>query len=672
MRASDPGSTLDRLERIDVPRDPLPPLTSAFIVGFFVYELAYLLGAFSTRAFFILPESHRAISLGLIIFLTLLLKRIDGRTGGRVPWYDYLIMVAGAAGCFYIAPTDRIVHLQMASPVVPPLELALGTMTILVLLEGTRRVSGWALPAILVVFIGYAVFADRFPVPFYGRAHSLSRVIGEIYLSLDGVFGRVMGLWTRVLVVFMLFGGFLQVSGAGRFFVRLALALTGHLRGGPAKVATVASGLFGTISGSAAADVAATGVITIPMMKAMGYRPAFAGAVEAVASTGGVVMPPVMGMVAFMMAEFLDVPYLEVALAAAIPAALYYFSLYMLVDLEARRNDLGGLPASSLPSVWETLRGGWFYVIPIAVLVYTLAFSRMPAGIAAAYGLGALLIVSSFNPETRFTFPRLLHGFQASARNSVVIAVICGSVGILVASVVITGATLRMGVLLVEAAGDRLFPLLLMAGVGSLVLGTGVPSIASYTLLAVTVAPAVIELGVPAIGAHLFVVYWGVSHVFTPPVGGALYIASSFSGVDIWRQGFHAVRLGIAIFVVPFLFCYHPELLLIGTPEAILLQTLIAALAMVCVTSSFIGYIRTPLGWTTRVWLVAAAVALAVQGPVLLPAGLLLALAVMASQLVAARAAAPHDRETTWPDRPAGPEEAPLTGDRRGSPRREP
>ena len=609
----------------------------------------------------VLRSVHVGFALTLA-FLTLPLTR-QGEHEHPRPWDLALIVVALAASAYPVFFLDylmtRIYYVDDPTIV----DLVLGWAMVVLVLEATRRSVGLALPLTAAAFIVYAL-------TFGGQGWLI--LIDQLYLTTEGIFGIPAGVSASYVILFIIFGALVERSGTGKLFMDFALALTGHQVGGPAKVACVTSGLFGTVSGSAVANVMTTGTFTIPLMRRIGYRPAFAGAVEAVASTGGVVMPPVMGMVAFMMAEFLDVPYLEVALAAAIPAALYYFSLYMLVDLEARRNDLGGLPASSLPSVWETLRGGWFYVIPIAVLVYTLAFSRMPAGIAAAYGLGALLIVSSFNPETRFTFPRLLHGFQASARNSVVIAVICGSVGILVASVVITGATLRMGVLLVEAAGDRLFPLLLMAGVGSLVLGTGVPSIASYTLLAVTVAPAVIELGVPAIGAHLFVVYWGVSHVFTPPVGGALYIASSFSGVDIWRQGFHAVRLGIAIFVVPFLFCYHPELLLIGTPEAILLQTLIAALAMVCVTSSFIGYIRTPLGWTTRVWLVAAAVALAVQGPVLLPAGLLLALAVMASQLVAARAAAPHDRETTWPDRPAGPEEAPLTGDRRGSPRREP
>lgn len=590
----------------------LPKATRIFIVAFFLYEVLFVLGAFSTRYFFILGESHRAVSLGLIIILTFLLVRTRKDDPRPVPWYDVLIMTLGAIGCFYIAPTSRVVELQMASPEVGSLELALGVVTILVLLEGTRRVSGAVLPAILIFFIIYALFANRFPGILYGRGHSFDRVIGELYLSVSGIFGDVMGLWTRVLVVFILFGGFLQVSGAGRFFIDFALSLTGHLRGGPAKVAVIASGLFGTVSGSAAADVATTGVITIPMMKDANYRPAFAGAVEAVASTGGVLMPPMMGMVAFMVAEFLDIAYLEVCIAAAIPAVLYYVSLYLLVDLEARRSGLSGLPTGELPKLRDTLKAGWHFFVPLAVLVFYLAVLRYPPGVSALYGLGALFVVTWPRPETRFTWARVMEGCERAARTALLVAIICGSVGILITSVAITGTTLRLAILLVQASGGYLLVLLTLAGLVSLVLGTGVPAIASYVLLATTVAPAIVELGVPAIGAHLFVLYWGISHVITPPVGGALYIASSFSGVDIWRQGYEAMKLGIALFVVPFIFCYHPELVMIGTPAAIAVRTVVAFGAMFCIASAFIGYLRAPLAPWQRGALAASACALIV------------------------------------------------------------
>lgn len=610
----------------------LPLATRTFIVIFFVYELLYLLGAFSTRHFFLLEESHRAISLGLVIILTLLMKRARKDDTGPVPWYDYLLMAAGAGACFYVAPTSRIVELQMASPEVEPDELVLGIVTILVLLEATRRVSGTVLPLILVFFIFYAVYADLFPGFLYGRAHSFSRVIGELYLSVEGVFGDVMGLWTRILVVFILFGGFLHASGAGRFFIDLALALTGHLRGGPAKVAVIASGLFGTVSGSAAADVATTGVVTIPMMKGARYRPEFAGAVEAVASTGGVLMPPMMGMVAFMVAEFLDIPYLQVCIAAVIPALLYYLSLYFLVDLEALKSGLRGMPASELPSARETITKGWFFFIPLLVLVFYLAVMRYPPGTSALYGLVSLLIVTLPKKQMRFTLKRVMAAFEAAARTSLVVAVICGSVGILITSVAITGATLRLAVLLVEASGGHLMAILLLAGLASLLLGTGVPAIASYVLLATTVAPAITELGVPEIGAHLFVLYWGISHMITPPVGGALYIASSFSGVGIWQQGYHAIRLGIALFVIPFLFCYHPELLMMGTSAQIVLRSLVALLAMFSIASSFIGYLFTPLGWMERLVLAAAGTAFVVQSTVAMIAGLTALTAILARQ----------------------------------------
>ncbi len=613
------------------PEPSYPAAVLAFIVAFFVYELLYVLGAFSTQYFFLLGESHRAISLGLLIVLTLLLRRARAGAPARIPWYDYVLMAAGAAGCFYIAPTAKIIELQTASPIIGTFELTLGIVTLLVLLEGTRRVSGPVLPGLLVAVMLYAMFADRFPGVLYGRAHSFTRVIGEVYLSLDGIFGSVMRLWTRILVVFIVFGAFLQACGAGRFFIDLALSLTGHLRGGPAKVAILASGLFGTISGSAAADVATTGVVTVPMMRRLGYPAAFAGAVEAVASTGGVLMPPMMGMVAFMVAEVLDSPYLDVCIAAAIPAGLYYLSLYLLVDFEARKSALEGLPRDALPDFGETWRRGWFFFVPLLVLVYCLAALRYPPGLSALYGLGGLVIVAAFRAETRFTWARVLHGFELAARNALIVAIICGSVGMLIASIVITGAALRMGVLLVQASGGQLLPLLMLAGLASLVLGTGVPAIASYMLLAVTVAPAIVDLGVPAIGAHLFVLYWGISHVITPPVGGALYIAASFSGVDIWRQGFHAMRLGIALFVVPFIFCYHPELLMIGAPADIVVQTGLAVAAMACVTAGFIGYLRGRLGPLPRLAMVGAGVGFIVQGLL----GLTLAPALVAA--VAAR-----------------------------------
>ena len=622
MTGPDASDSVDPTSSALPAERPWPSATRAFVVAFFTYELLYVLGAFSTEHFFVLSESHRAISLGLLIILTFLLRRARAGDTGPVPWYDYPIMAIGAAGCFYIAPTAKIVELETASPVIGIFELTLGVVTLLVLLEGTRRVSGPVLPLLLVGFVVYAMFADRFPGVLYGRAHSFTRVIGELYLSLDGIFGNVMRLWTRVLVVFILFGAFLQACRAGRFFINLALALTGHLRGGPAKVAIIASGLFGTISGSAAADVATTGVVTIPMMKSLGYRPAFAGAVEAVASTGGVLMPPMMGMVAFMVAEFLDIPYLQVCIAAAIPALLYYISLYMLVDLESLKSSLKGIPKAELPSLGQTWREGWLFFIPLIVLVYCLAVLRYAPGMSAINGLLALVVVASVKPETRFTPRRLLEGFELAARNSLVVAIICGSVGMLIASIVITGATLRMGILLVQASGDQLIVLLGLAGVASLILGTGVPAIASYMLLAVTVAPAIVDLGVPAIGAHLFVLYWGISHVITPPVGGTLYIASTFSGVDIWRQGYHAMSLGIALFVVPFIFCYHPELLMIGRPIDIVLQVVLALGCMACFTAASVGYLFGGLGGIARVVLVAAGVALIVQGPLATGAGL--------------------------------------------------
>lgn len=613
----------------ELPNRILATGIKVFIALFFIYQLLYILGLFTTQYFYILPESHRAMSLGLIITLTFLLKRARKGDSQRIPWYDWLLIVAGLVGCFYMAPTSKIQELEYASPVLSPLELTLSIVTVLVLLEATRRVSGIALPLILVFFIFYAMYAEHFPGLLYGMSHEFPRLMGELYLSLDGIFGIVMGLWVSILVVFIVFGGLLEASGAGQFFINLALSLAGHVRGGPAKVAIIASGLFGTMNGSAAANVATTGVITIPMMKGVGYKPGFAGATEAVASTGGIIMPPMMGMVAFMVAEFLDVPYIEVCIAAAIPAFLYYFTLYWQVDFESIKSGLKGLPKSELPSLKQTLRGGWFYFVPLLVLIYFLAVLRYPAGMCCMYSIFALILVSMFKKESRLTPKRIMAGFEAAARSTLVVAVICGSVGILITSIMITGATLRMAVLMVQASGGSVLIILVLAGIVSLLLGTGMPAIASYIFLAVTVAPALVQLGLPIMAAHLFVFYWGTSHVITPPVGGCLYIASSLSGVSMWRQGYYAVRLGIAVYMVPFLFAYHPALLMMGTPLEIALAIVFALIGMFCVASGFSGYLVKPANWIQRGMLLGAAVALFVQSFLAIVVGLALVVIVL-------------------------------------------
>ena len=595
----------------------LPKLTRAFIVAFFLYEVAYLLGAFSTSYFFLLDESHRAISLGLIIILTFLLVR--GRKGDRdngdntkVPWHDYVLMTFGALGCFYIAPTARVVDLQLASPEAATLELFLGVVTLLVLLEGTRRVSGSVLPALLAFFVAYALFADHFPGFLYGRGHTFSRVIGELYLSVNGIFGNVMSLWTRILVAFILFGGFLQVSGAGKFFIDLALALTGHLPGGAAKVAVIASGLFGTISGSAAADVATTGVITIPMMKEARYRPAFAGAVEAVASTGGVLMPPMMGMVAFMVAEFLDIPYLDVCIAAAIPAGLYYVSLYFLVDLEAKRSRASRARACRSPTVIEDAATG---------LVFFRA-PRSPRVLPCGPSLSARY--------QRSLWPRgALRRHAVRPRN----ALHLGPPPVGIRAVGTHGAHrghhLRLGghpyYQPRDYRGD-------VARRDSARPGFGRPP-------AVSARPRWIRV---AYARHRCSCHWlvraarddrgarhyrarGSAHRRAPlcpllgdqprhyPARGrcALHCLLVLGGGHL-AAGLRSDQARIALFVVPFIFCYHPELLMIGAPSAIALRVVLAVVAMFCIAASFIGFLRKPLRLWERIVLACAGAALIV------------------------------------------------------------
>jgi TRAP transporter 4TM/12TM fusion protein len=588
-------------------------LVTAFVIGFFLYHILYILGLFSTRYFFLLGESHRAISLGLVLALTFLLVPSGKHVlSCSLAWYDVVFMLICVMGCFYMAA--NIISI-MASRIAPTsAEVILGVLVIFAVLEGVRRTSGIALALLMLLFILYAKFCNYFPGAFYGRGYSFERVIAESYFSYHGIFGIVSRLFSTVIVVFVMFGGFLQVSGAGRFFIDLSLSLAGHLRGGPAKMAVLASALFGTINGSAAANVATTGVLTIPMMIKTGQRPYFAAAVEAVASTGGIIMPPIMGMVAFLVAEFLDIPYLTVCFAAVVPAILYYIALYWQIDFEAAKRGLKGIPRVELPSIKKTLMEGWLYLVPIAVLVFFLAGLRYPPSLSCLYGIGSLLLVSVFKKEMRFSWKKITEAFETSMSGILILGAVCAAVGILIACMTLTGVPLRLTGILTELSGGHLLPLLLIAGIVSIILGAGLPALATYTIVAVTIAPALINFGVQPIVAHMFILYYGLSHVITPPVCVAVYISSAIAKSNMWRTGFQAVLLGIVIFLVPLIFVYKPTLLMIGEPTSIALAIVTAVIGVTILAAGVSGYLLKRASWLQRVLLIAAGLMLMMPG----------------------------------------------------------
>lgn len=450
------------------------------------------------------------------------------------------------------------------------LDTIVGVALIVILVEMTRRLMGWFLPAIALLFLFYAISGADLPGILGHRGYSFQRVISVIF-STQGIYGIPMHVSAAFAFLFIIFGAFLRGSGVGDFFIQLAFSLTGTRRGGPAKAAVVSSALFGTISGSAVSNVVTTGTFTIPLMKKVGYKPYFAGAVEAVASTGGQIMPPVMGTAAFVMAEFTGIPYEKIIIAAIVPAILYFVAVYFMLDFEAMTLGLVGLPRRELPKIGETLKKGLYLFTPLVVLVYALVVMGTSPIMAAIFSMISVVMVSWLRAATRMGPVKILKALAEGSYGVVEVAASCGSAGIIIGVLTLTGLGMKLVVLIIDIAGGLLFPVLVLTMLVSFVLGMGMPTAPAYILCASVAAPAIVKMGVPVMAAHLFVVYFSCLSTITPPVALAAYAAAGIARAGPMKVGFTAVRLGIAAYIVPFMFIFAPALLLIGTSGQILL-----------------------------------------------------------------------------------------------------
>lgn len=535
----------------------------------------------------------------------------------------------------------------------------LGVIATILLLEATRRVIGAVMPGIAIVFLLYAYFGQYAPDLFAHRGYDIERIVSQMYLTTEGIYGLILGVSATFIYLFVLFGGFLNVSGGGKFFIDLAYALFGRVRGGPAKVAVVASGLFGTISGSAAANVVGTGTFTIPLMKSIGYKAHFAGAVEAVASSGGQLMPPVMGAAAFIMAEILQISYFQVCIYAIFPALLYYFCCFMMVDLEAAKTGLKGVPREALPKVGKILRERGLLLLPVPVLIYFLAIMQttpMKAAfwaIITTFGLLVFLtILTKFRelgnqlPASAKLFPtgvaimrKTAEAMHEGATGSLIVATACATAGIIVGVTNLTGLGLKLSGILVDLSGGNLLALLVLTMIASLILGMGLPTTACYILLAVLAAPALIKLGVLPIGAHLFVFYFGIISAITPPVAGAAYAASGIAKTGPMKIGFTACRLGVAAFILPYMWIYGPPLLLIGEPGTVLWAVITSTIGVTACACGIQGYIFRRASMLERVLLLIASLLLIKPGWITDAMGLVLLVPVLISQGVFAKLA---------------------------------
>jgi len=514
----------------------------------------------------------------LFVFLSVPTRRGRARPGPE----DLLLVVAGAAVALYPLWTyEQIVNRIPYIDEPTRLDLVAATLAVLLVLEGTRRLLGWALPLTAAAFIGYALFFTTVDA---------ATLLDQLYLTTEGIFGTVLGVSAAYVVVFVLFGSFMERSGTGRLFMDFAIAATGRSAGGPGKVAVVSSSLFGTVSGSAVANVMVTGQITIPLMKRTGFRPSFAAAVEAVASTGGQIMPPVMGAAAFVMAEFLGVSYLQVTIWALVPALLFYLAAFTTVHLEARREGLAGLPESEVPRLARVVRERGHLFLPIALLLGTL-LAGYSAPRAALFGLLACFPLALLRRGTRegIGLGTLLDALEDGARNTIPVAMACACAGIVIGTIALTGLGIGLTALLVTLAQNSLLVALLVTMVAGIVLGMGMPTTPAYIVMVALLVPALVKLGVVTPAAHMFTFYFAILSAITPPVALAVYAAAGLAKSELWSTGLAAVRLGAAGFLVPFLFVYQPELLLIGEPGRVAVAVGTAMLGVLALAAALTG-----------------------------------------------------------------------------------
>lgn len=526
----------------------------------------------------------------------------------RLPWYDAIFALLGlAAGGYIVIFYPSIVYtLGMATPE----RVILGGIMILAAIELCRRLYGWPLVALGIVFLLYARFTYLVPGLLSGPGISWERLANSLYVHSSGILGVPARVVFTIVLGFIFFGQVMFATGGGKSITDLALAAMGRFRGGPAKVAVVASSMFGTLSGSASANVLTTGQLTIPMMKQTGYKPRVAAAIEAVASSGGQIMPPVMGAAAFLIAEFLEIPYPKVVIAALVPAILYYLAVFIQVDLEAAKSGIKGLPADRLPSLKKVLGTGWVYIIPVIILIYCLFILYLSPAKSALYSAACFIVVSAFRRETRLTLSRLLACLENTGRLTMQIGIIVAIAGILIGIVGLTGVGVTLSQVLVAVSGGNIWVLLVLAAVASTILGMGMPVTATYIVLVILTAPALIELGVLPLAAHLFVFYFGVLSFITPPVCVAVYPAAILAGSDVMRTGFQAVKIGIVAYIVPFLFVANQSLLLMGSIGDILLTVSTSMLGFAFLAVTIQGYLFRQMPLLIRFLLGAGAVLL--------------------------------------------------------------
>ena len=607
-------------------------LIAAIAVAMSLYHM-YVAG-FGPPEAVIFRGTHLMFAMALVFLL------YPTRPGGGLGWrlLDFVLLGFGLAFVLHVfvtyeAFTNRIIYIDDLTAA----DKFFAVVAVLMVLEGTRRVIGWALPLTALAFLVYAGLFTQVKLPV---------LMEQVYLSTEGIFGSTLGVSASYVMLFVIFGAFMEKSGTGQLFMDFAMSITGHSAGGPGKVAVISSSLFGTVSGSAVANVMVDGPITIPLMKRTGFRPPFAAAVEAVASTGGQLMPPVMGAAAFVMAEFLAVPYAQVAIWAVVPSLLYYVAVFFAVHFEAKRYKLAGVPKDELPRFVRVMAERGHLFTPILIILVGL-FMGYSAPLCALAGALACLPVALLRKSTRagISWRNAFEALEEGAKNALSVAMACACAGIVIACVTVTGLGIVFTQIVIALAQNSLILALILTAVAGIILGMGMPTTPAYIVMVALLVPAVIKMGVIAPAAHMFAFYFAILSAITPPVALAVFAAASLAKADLWETGFAAMRAAAPAYIVPFMFVYEPMLLLIvkdwGAEWPFVAWSVISAtIGVICLAGSLFGWLFAHASMWQRALLFVAALCLIKPGLITDAIGLALLALVGGAQLVAQRRAA--------------------------------
>jgi TRAP transporter 4TM/12TM fusion protein len=575
-----------------------------------VAVLSSLFVIFSVSTRYFSGMENLGVYLATVLVLTFLSKPLS-KTNKLLRSIDYLLAAASILIGFYSFFFAEEIASRIGDST--SLDITLGVIAILIVLEATRRVAGWAIVCLCLFFLGYAYFGNYFPELIATKGFSIERISSMMYLTLSGIYGLPLKVMFDYIVLFIVFGAFLEVTGGISLFINLSMALMGRYTGGQGKIAIIASGLMGMISGSAVANVATVGTFTIPAMKRSGYDSTFAGAVESIASTGGQLMPPVMGAAAFVMAEYIDVPYATVCLRAAIPAVIYYFILALNIHLYAQRKGLYGLPKEELPKLGDVLLKQGLLLLSLLAIIMALVLDYSPT-MAALSGLVLLLIVCWFRPESRLTWKNVYKALHSSGMAGVQVGVAAASAGIILGVFMLTGLGTKIASVLIQISGGSILFLLMISMLTSIAFGMGMPTTPCYILLATLVGPALTDMGVIKILAHMFLFYFGMLSMVTPPVAMAAYTAAAISGDSFYRTGFLAWRMALPIFIIPYFFVYYPGLVLMGPWDSILISIFDALVGLTACSIALTGYLRGELHLWERAILLLGGLGLIYKG----------------------------------------------------------